>query len=104
VTCWAEKKNADDQSCSCLLNLQPRQPCRAFPYEGFYWNTKSHYPQLETVSYRNDNAGCHHSGIMIAGARLAGCCSGVSVERIDFSDPLGGKGHMVERQPQFGIK
>ena len=53
---------------------------------------KSHLPQLKTVFYRQDNAGCYHCGATIVGASFAGCCSGVSVKRMDFSDPQGGKG------------
>ena len=53
---------------------------------------KSHLPQLKTVFYRQDNAGCYHCGAMIVGASFAGCCSGVSVKRMDFSDRQGGKG------------
>ena len=52
---------------------------------------KSQLPQLETVFYRQDNAGCYHCGATIVGASFAGC-SGVSVKRMDFSDPQGGKG------------
>ena len=47
--------------------------------------------QLKTVFYRQDNAGCYHCGATIVGATFAGCCSGVSVKRMDFSDPQGGK-------------
>ena len=53
---------------------------------------KSHLPQLKTVFYRQDNAGCYHCGATIVGASFAGCCSGVSVKRMDFSNPQGGKG------------
>ena len=53
---------------------------------------KSQLPQLKTVFYRQDDAGCYHCGATIVGASFAGCCSGVSVKRIDFSDPQGGKG------------
>ena len=48
--------------------------------------------QLKTVFYRQDNAGCYHCGATIVGASFAGCCSGVSVKRMDVSDPQGGKG------------
>ena len=54
---------------------------------------KSHLPQLKTVFYRLDNAGCYHCGAtIVGGASFAGCCSRVSVKRMDFSDPQGGKG------------
>ena len=53
---------------------------------------KSQLPQLKTVFYRQDNAGCYHCGATIVGASFAGCCSVVSVKRMDFSYPQGGKG------------
>ena len=53
---------------------------------------KSHLPQLKTVFYRQDNAGCYHCDATIVAASFAGGCSGVSVKRIDLSDPQGGKG------------
>ena len=52
---------------------------------------KSQLPHLKTVFYRQDNAGCYHCGVTIVGASFAGCRSGVSVKRMDFSDPQGGK-------------
>ena len=53
---------------------------------------KSQLPPLETVFYRQDNAGCYHCGATIVGASFAGRCSGEFVKRMDFSDPRGGKG------------
>ena len=38
---------------------------------------KSQLPQLKTVFYRQDNAGCYHCGATIMGASFTGCCSGV---------------------------
>ena len=53
---------------------------------------KSHLPQLRSVFYRQDNAGCYHCGATIVGASFASRCHGVSVKRLDFSDPQCGKG------------
>ena len=53
---------------------------------------KSQLPQLESVFYRQDNAGCYHCGATTVGACIAGGCHGVSVKRMDFSDPQRGKG------------
>ena len=53
---------------------------------------KSQMPQLKSVYYRQDNAGCYHCGATIAGASFVSQCHGVSVKRMDFSDPQGGKG------------
>lgn len=49
-------------------------------------------PELEFVYYRQDNAGCYHCGATIVGARVIGEQFGVTVKRLDFSDPQGGKG------------
>ncbi|KAK3742848.1 hypothetical protein QZH41_004530 [Actinostola sp. cb2023] len=53
---------------------------------------KKELPKLESVYYRQDNAGCYHCGASIVGASLIGKDIGVSVRRMDFSDPQGGKG------------
>ena len=55
-------------------------------------NLKSLLPQLKSVFYRQDNAGCYHCGATIVGASFASCCHGVSVKHLDFSDPQGDKG------------
>ena len=49
-------------------------------------------PQLKSVYYRMDNAGCYHSGPTIVGAAFKKQYHGVSIKRLDFSDPQGGKG------------
>lgn len=49
-------------------------------------------PQLEFVYYRQDNAGCYHCGATIVCSRVIGEQYGVTIERLDFSDPQGGKG------------
>ena len=53
---------------------------------------KSHLTQLKSVFYRQHNAKCYHCGATIVGARFASRFHGVSVKRLDFSDPQGGKG------------
>ena len=53
---------------------------------------KKEIPELEMAYYKQDNAGCYHSGNSIISAKLAGDAIGVAVVRNDFSDPLGGKG------------
>lgn len=53
---------------------------------------KTTMPGLDTVSYRQDNAGCCHCGATIVCASVLGAELGVAVKRLDFSDPQGGKG------------
>ena len=47
---------------------------------------KSQVPQLKTVFYGQDNAGCYHCGATIVGASFTGCSSRVTVKRLEFSD------------------
>lgn len=49
-------------------------------------------PQLQRVYYRQDNAGCYHSGPTIVGASFKSQFNGVAIKQLDFSDPQGGKG------------
>ena len=53
---------------------------------------KSVIPALQKVFYRQDNAGCYRSGQTVVGAMVAGQLHGVKLQRLDFSDPQGGKG------------
>ena len=53
---------------------------------------KKELQHLESVYYRQDNAGCYHCGASITGANLIGKDTVVFVRRMDFSDPQGGKG------------
>ncbi|XP_048589833.1 uncharacterized protein LOC116611598 [Nematostella vectensis] len=52
---------------------------------------KSECPELTTAYYRQDNAGCYHSASMIAACRSLSLLTGIKVQRVDFSDPQGGK-------------
>ena len=53
---------------------------------------KKEIPELEMAYYKQDNAGCYHSGNSIISAKLASDAMGVAFVRNDFSDPQGGKG------------
>ena len=54
---------------------------------------KSVMPNLGTVSFTSDNAGCcYHSALTIANTKNVGKEYGVKVQRMDFSDQQGGKG------------
>lgn len=52
---------------------------------------KAIMPSLSTVFYRQDNAGCYRSGATITGASNTGHFHGVTIKRLDFCDPQGGK-------------
>ena len=49
-------------------------------------------PNLDSVFYRQDNAGCYHCASTIVGAKVLADKAGVSLKRLDFSYPQGGKG------------
>ena len=53
---------------------------------------KNIIPGLKKVSFRQDNAGCYHCGTTIVCASTLGAELGVTIKRLDFSDPQGGKG------------
>ena len=53
---------------------------------------KADHPEILTAALRQDNAGCYHSVIMLSACRLMGAATGIRVQRVDFSDPQGGKG------------
>ena len=49
-------------------------------------------PQIKKAFIRSDNAGCYHSASTLASAQQISDHSGITIERIDFCDPQGGKG------------
>lgn len=53
---------------------------------------KMDHPETTTAFLRQDNAGCYHSVTMLAACGLMEKATGIKVERVDFSDPQGGKG------------
>jgi len=53
---------------------------------------KKEHPEIQTSFLRQDNAGCYHSVTMLAACRLMEGATGIKVQRVDFSDPQGGKG------------
>ena len=53
---------------------------------------KNIMPELQTISVRNDNAGCYHSAQTLISAPQIAKRHGLEISRIDFSEPQGGKG------------
>ena len=53
---------------------------------------KKEHPEITTAFLRPDNAGCYHSFTMLAACRRMEEATGIKVDRVDFSDPQGGKG------------
>lgn len=53
---------------------------------------KKENPNIASTAFHQDNTGCYHSGNMLAACRLMEETTGIKVDRVDFSDPQGGKG------------
>ena len=53
---------------------------------------KHEHPEITSAFLRQDNAGCYHNSALLATCNLMKTKTGVSVRRVDFSDPQGGKG------------
>ena len=48
---------------------------------------KTENPALPTAFFRSDNAGCHHNSTMLAACCSMGAATGITLSRVDFSDP-----------------
>ena len=53
---------------------------------------KAEHSEIAKASFRPDNAGCYHSGTLLAACSLIQQTTGIRIGRVDFSDPQGGKG------------
>lgn len=59
---------------------------------------KKYDPSIEQACIRSDNAGCYHSGAAILSIPAISEKCGVSIRRMDFADPQGGKGKTLSCQ------
>ncbi len=53
---------------------------------------KKAHPEIKSAFLHQDNAGCYHSVDMLAACHFMEETTGIKVQRVDFSDPQGGKG------------
>lgn len=53
---------------------------------------KTEYPEITRAYFRQDNASCYHCANTVLACRIIEQSTGITVERLDFSDPQGGKG------------
>ena len=53
---------------------------------------KQEHPEINTAYFRQDNAGCYHSARTVIACQQMSANTGITIKRIDFSDPQGGKG------------
>ena len=92
----ATRKNAGEMQMLTLVHIFPgcsQDSCAVLAVMAdVIKQLKSTMPELRSVYYRQDNAGCYHCGATIAGAKVLGEAHGIVIRRLDFSDPQGGKG------------
>ena len=55
-------------------------------------NIKEGEPRNKNAFFRQDNAGCYHSASTVLDCKNISKRTGISIRRMDFSDPQGGKG------------
>ena len=67
-------------------------PCVVMLMEHVLTTLKKENPDINRAFYRQDNAGCYHAANTILACKDISERTGVYVERLDFSDPQGGKG------------
>ena len=53
---------------------------------------KRENPEIENAFFRQDNTGCYHSANTVLACKNISKQTGISIRRMDFSDPQGGKG------------
>ncbi|CAH1252459.1 Hypp9299 [Branchiostoma lanceolatum] len=53
---------------------------------------KEELPTLQSIYIRSDNAGCYHNTLLFQAAKHINQTAGVTIRRIDYCDPQGGKG------------
>ncbi|KAI8490860.1 hypothetical protein Bbelb_312790 [Branchiostoma belcheri] len=53
---------------------------------------KAELPALKSVYVRSDNAGCYHNTLILQAAKHISEATGVTIRRVDYCDPQGGKG------------
>lgn len=62
---------------------------------------KKQHPKISRAFFRQDNAGCYHSALVILSMGVVSQRSGIQVARVDFSDPQGGKGACDRKAAQI---
>lgn len=67
-------------------------PCVVMLMEHVLATLKKENPDINRAFYRQDNAGCYHAAYTILACKEISKRTGVCVQRLDFSDPQGGKG------------
>jgi hypothetical protein len=63
--------------------------------EDILYKIKLNNPSIQQAFIRSDNAGCYHSAQSILSMPTLSKKTGIKIERVDFSDPQGGKGYFI---------
>ena len=61
---------------------------------------KKQHPEIAEAYYRQDNAGCYHSALIVLASKVISERSGIVIKQMDFSDPQGGKGAADRKSAQ----
>ena len=64
---------------------------------------KAHDPSIKQACIRSDNAGCYHSVSTLLSIPTVSQISGISIRRMDFADPQGGKGKAKSELELSGV-
>ena len=62
---------------------------------------KKQHPEIVSLFFRQDNAGCYHSAEIILSVDILSKRSGIQIDHVDFSDPQGGKGSCDRKAAQI---
>lgn len=75
-----------------IEKCKQESPCVVILMEHVLEVLKREHPEIKTVFYRQDNAGCYHSANTIYTCKGISDRTGIFIKQVDFSDPQGGKG------------
>ena len=67
-------------------------PCVVMPMEHVLATLKKENPDINRAFYHQDNTGCYHAAYTILACKEVSKRTDIYVQRLDFSDPQGGKG------------
>ena len=93
----AMKKNDNDET-EMLTFVHCFESCNQDSYtvlaiiDDVFSQLKSIMPDITSVYLRQDNVGCYHSAPTLLSVHQVAKRNGIKLERVDFSDPQGGKG------------
>lgn len=75
-----------------VVQCNQDSPCVVMLMEHVLATLKKENPNINRAFYHQDNTGCYHAAYTILACKEASKRTGIYVQRLDFSDPQGGKG------------